>query len=76
MQQALERAGIKSNKGWDYAMNALEMASLMRQFKGNGIASVTGSFDEGAITTQALPVSSNRATAAESVVEHTESSSS
>src|SRR5919202_6216391 len=29
MQQALERAGIKSNKGWDYAMNALEMASLM-----------------------------------------------
>ena len=76
MQQALERAGIKSNKGWDYAMNALEMASLMRQFKGNGIASVTGSFDEGAITTQALPVSSNRAIAAESVVEHTESSSS
>jgi len=31
MQQALERAGIKSNKGWDYAMSALEMASLMRQ---------------------------------------------
>lgn len=30
MQQALERAGIKSNKGWDFAMNALEMASLMR----------------------------------------------
>jgi 6,7-dimethyl-8-ribityllumazine synthase len=34
MQQALERAGIKSNKGWDYAMAALEMASLMRQIKG------------------------------------------
>ncbi len=33
MQQALERAGIKSNKGWDYAMNALEMASLMRQLR-------------------------------------------
>lgn len=31
MQQALERAGIKSNKGWDYAMDAIEMASLMRQ---------------------------------------------
>lgn len=31
MQQALERAGIKGNHGWDYAMNALEMASLMRQ---------------------------------------------
>ncbi|MEO1182709.1 MAG: 6,7-dimethyl-8-ribityllumazine synthase [Cyanobacteria bacterium J06636_28] len=31
MQQALERAGIKSNLGWNYAMNALEMASLMSQ---------------------------------------------
>jgi len=31
MQQALERAGIKSNHGWNYAMNALEMASLMHQ---------------------------------------------
>jgi 6,7-dimethyl-8-ribityllumazine synthase len=38
MQQALERAGIKSNKGWDYAMSALEMASLMAQ-----IRSTTGS---------------------------------
>lgn len=33
MQQALERAGIKSNKGWEYAMNALEMATLMRQLR-------------------------------------------
>lgn len=33
MQQALERAGIKSNKGWEYAMNAIEMASLMRQVR-------------------------------------------
>lgn len=31
MQQALERAGIKSNLGWSYAMNAIEMANLMRQ---------------------------------------------
>ncbi len=31
MQQALERAGIKSNLGWNYAMSALEMASLMTQ---------------------------------------------
>jgi 6,7-dimethyl-8-ribityllumazine synthase len=31
MQQALERAGIKSNHGWGYAMNALEMATLMKQ---------------------------------------------
>ena len=29
MQQALERAGIKSNLGWSYAMDALEMSSLM-----------------------------------------------
>lgn len=35
MQQALERAGIKSNHGWDYAMSALEMASLMRQLRSN-----------------------------------------
>ncbi|PZD72110.1 6,7-dimethyl-8-ribityllumazine synthase [Acaryochloris thomasi RCC1774] len=33
MQQALERAGIKSNKGWEFAMNALEMASLMQSIK-------------------------------------------
>lgn len=33
MQQALERAGIKSNLGWNYAMSALEMASLMRQIQ-------------------------------------------
>jgi 6,7-dimethyl-8-ribityllumazine synthase len=36
MQQALERAGIKSNLGWNYAMSALEMATLMRQVKGLG----------------------------------------
>ncbi|MDH6060996.1 6,7-dimethyl-8-ribityllumazine synthase [Chrysosporum bergii ANA360D] len=35
MQQALERAGIKANHGWDYAMNALEMATLMRQLRSN-----------------------------------------
>ncbi|WP_017663368.1 6,7-dimethyl-8-ribityllumazine synthase [Baaleninema simplex] len=33
MQQALERAGIKSNLGWSYAMNAIEMASLMYSLK-------------------------------------------
>ncbi len=31
MQQALERAGVKSNLGWNYALNALEMANLMEQ---------------------------------------------
>ena len=30
MQQALERAGIKSNLGWSYALQAIEMASLMK----------------------------------------------
>lgn len=33
MQQALERAGIKANLGWEYAMSAIEMASLMRQVR-------------------------------------------
>ena len=31
MQQALERAGIKSNLGWSYALQALEMGSLMAE---------------------------------------------
>ena len=30
MQQALERAGIKSNLGWNYALEAIEMGSLMK----------------------------------------------
>ena len=30
MQQALERAGIKNNLGWSYALQALEMGSLMQ----------------------------------------------
>lgn len=29
MQQALERAGVKDNKGWSYGQDALEMATLM-----------------------------------------------
>ena len=29
MQQALERAGIKSNLGWNYGLQAIEMGSLM-----------------------------------------------
>ena len=32
MQQALERAGIKNNLGWSYAIQALEMGSLMKSF--------------------------------------------
>ena len=30
MQQALERAGVKSNLGWNYALQAIEMGSLMK----------------------------------------------
>jgi len=30
MQQALERAGIKSNLGWSYGLQALEMGSLIK----------------------------------------------
>ena len=30
MQQALERAGIKNNLGWSYALQAIEMGSLMK----------------------------------------------
>ncbi|AFY33006.1 6,7-dimethyl-8-ribityllumazine synthase [Calothrix sp. PCC 7507] len=50
MQQALERAGIKANHGWDYAMNALEMASLMRQLRSN----LTEPY---ALNSQSLPAS-------------------
>ena len=31
MEQALERAGIKSNLGWSYGLQALEMGSLMSE---------------------------------------------
>ena len=74
MQQALERAGIKGNKGWDYALNALEMASLMQQFKSNGAVAYS-SYDE-TITTTALPMASNGTLTPDSVVEHQESASS
>ena len=59
MQQALERAGIKSNKGWDYGMNALEMGSLMRQLR----ASVT--LEPYGNNSQSLPASLKSAIAAD-----------
>ena len=34
LQQALERAGIKSNLGWTYGLQALEMGSLMQALAG------------------------------------------
>tara|TARA_Y100001933_G_C18827855_1_gene492119 strand:+ start:303 stop:779 length:477 start_codon:yes stop_codon:yes gene_type:complete len=33
MQQALERAGIKNNLGWNYALQAIEMGSLIQNLK-------------------------------------------
>ena len=30
MQQAFERAGIKNNLGWNYALQAIEMGSLIK----------------------------------------------
>lgn len=30
IEQAIERAGVKSNKGWDAAITAIEMANLMK----------------------------------------------
>ena len=35
MQQALERAGIKNNLGWNYALQAIEMGELMKNLKEN-----------------------------------------
>ena len=68
MQQALERAGIKSNLGWEYAMSALEMASLMRQVKGLG----TG--DHFGTATSTLPGSSLKSAAPELTPGYTEKS--
>jgi 6,7-dimethyl-8-ribityllumazine synthase len=73
MQQALERAGIKSNKGWDYALNALEMANLMHHFKGKGMASAYAAYEESPIAPQALPISSNRTIPSESTIESKQS---
>ena len=58
MQQALERAGIKGNHGWNYALNALEMANLMRQIKGRISAPSYADYDDSAQgATPILPVS-------------------
>ncbi len=59
MQQALERAGIKSNLGWSYAMSALEMASLMPQLRsGEPLSSANGISGS---QSPALPVSAEAA---------------
>lgn len=53
MQQALERAGIKSNLGWSYAMSALEMSSLMSQIRTLPIENQNGLLTAG--TSPSLP---------------------
>lgn len=71
MQQALERAGIKSNHGWSYAMNAIEMASLMRQIKVN-----SGSYAHQTVDSSATPIlssGSSRTLTSEGMKEQSES---
>ncbi|NEO18916.1 6,7-dimethyl-8-ribityllumazine synthase, partial [Moorena sp. SIO4A5] len=66
MQQALERAGIKSNKGWDYAMNAIEMANLIRSFRGQESILGYEESEQGTLGQQTLPFSTNWTIASES----------
>lgn len=59
MQQALERAGIKSNLGWNYALNALEMASLMQQISNQSLSASHANLPPGNETI-ALPKASSQ----------------
>ncbi len=61
MQQALERAGIKSNLGWNYALNALEMASLMQQIGNNHNSSSSANLPPGNETIALPKVASQNA---------------
>lgn len=54
LQQALERSGIKSNLGWEYAMSAIEMATLMRRIRATGVNPMPKSQD-GYITGSTTP---------------------
>ncbi|PSO53723.1 MAG: 6,7-dimethyl-8-ribityllumazine synthase [Cyanobacteria bacterium QH_8_48_120] len=70
VQQALERAGIKSNQGWNYAMNALEMASLMKQV--NGKISTNAHYEDSPEkTTPVFPASQGEEFVASDSVENT-----
>ena len=64
MQQALERAGIKANHGWNYAMDAIEMANLMRQIKQSAATTVD--------STAVLSGSASPALTGERVKQHSE----
>ncbi len=69
LQQALERAGIKANLGWNYAMSALEMASLMQQVKGGSAEPYANNL--GPASTPTLPASLKSA-ASEAPAEQTD----
>ncbi|MGL5793031.1 MAG: 6,7-dimethyl-8-ribityllumazine synthase [Waterburya sp.] len=62
MQQALERAGIKSNLGWNYALNALEMASLMQQISNQSLSTSRANLAPGNETIALPKVSSQTLT--------------
>jgi 6,7-dimethyl-8-ribityllumazine synthase len=62
MQQALERAGIKSNLGWNYALNALEMASLMQQISNQSLSASPANLPPGNETIALPKVSSQSLT--------------
>lgn len=62
MQQALERAGIKSNLGWNYALSAIEMASLMQQLKTIPLSTSTSNLPPGSETIALPEVTSQNAT--------------
>lgn len=49
MQQAIERAGVKSNLGWSYGMDAIEMATLLSQIQ-------LGSPNNGTVGDGAVPL--------------------
>ena len=59
MQQALERAGIKSNKGWEFGMSALEMASLMYQINRAPSAYTAANARQGSLSSAAIPTLSS-----------------
>lgn len=59
MQQALERAGIKSNKGWEFGMSALEMASLMYQINRAPSAYTAANSRQGSLSSAAIPTLSS-----------------
>ena len=65
MQQALERAGIKSNLGWNYALNALEMASLMEQIGNNSTSALRSNLPPGGETIALPKVSTQNVTTQE-----------